>query len=160
MSRFDTPVHRAVREAVTRGTALNRAEVRALREQSESAIRLFKVSIFALLALFVGSLWLGLGLFDPITKVELPVDVPPGVLLGVALASLVFIFLVPVRKIRRHFQYLELLEPSEPGPKKSRANDAAKAYIEQARKDGRTFTVAEVEVLEASREEPADHQAG
>mgnify|MGYP001403132239 CR=1 FL=1 len=152
MNNLNTPIHEAVRQAVARGTALSRAEVRALHEKSELAIRLFKISIFVLLGIFVLSLWLGLGLLDPITQVELPFSVPPGVLLGIGLASLVLIFIVPVRKIRRHYQYLELLEGLEPGPKKSRASEAGKDYIEQARKDGRTFTRAEIEVLEASRD--------
>ncbi|PLY02207.1 MAG: hypothetical protein C0624_09105 [Desulfuromonas sp.] len=147
-----TPVHEAIHQAIERGSALSRAEVRALREKSELAIRLFKISIFVLLGIFVIALWLGLGLLDPVKKVELPFAIPTGVLLGISLASLALIFIVPVRKIRAHFRYLELLEPTEPGPKKSRANDAGKAYIEQARKDGRTFTRAEIEVLEASRD--------
>lgn len=153
MSNLNTPVHQAVRDAIANGTALSRAEVRAQRERSELAIRLFKASIFILLGMFVLSLWLGLGLFDPVKKIELPFPIPPGVLLGIALASLILIFVVPVRKIRSHYRYLELLEPVEPGPKKSRASEAGKDYIEQARKDGRTFTQAELEVLEASRDE-------
>lgn len=153
MRNLNTPVHKTVREAITRGNALSRAEVRALQEKSELAIRLFKASIFILLAIFVISLWLGLGLFDPVQKIELPFTIAPGVLLGIGLACLILIFIVPVRKIRSHYRYLELLAPVDPGPKKSRASEAGKDYIEQARKDGRTFTVAEVEVLEASREE-------
>jgi len=152
MNKYATPVHAAVADALERGSALTRAEVRALKEKSELSIRLFKVSIFVLLAIFVLSIWLGLGLFDPVTKVELPFTIPPGILLGIALISLMIIFIVPVRKIRQHYRYLELLEPSEPGPKKSRASEEGKVYIEQARKDGRTFTVAEAEVLEASRD--------
>jgi len=152
MNKLNTPVHEAVREALARGEALSRAEVRALREKSELAIRLFKISIFVLLGIFVSSLWLGLGLLEPVTKVELPFTIPPGVLLGIGLASLALIFIVPVRRIRAHYQYLELLEGSEPGPKKSHASEAGKNYIEQARKDGRTFTRAEIDVLEVSRD--------
>lgn len=158
MSTLKTPVHQAVQDAISRGEALNRAEVRALHEKSELAIRLHKVSIFALLAIFVCSLWLGLGLLDPIQKIELPFAVSSGVLLSTGLVSLILIFVFPVRKIRSHYRYLELLEPSDPGPKKSRASEAGKLYIEQARKDGRTFTIAEVEVLESTREPVSDHQ--
>ena len=93
-----------------------------------------------------------IGLIDPVMEVNLPVQPPPALMLGIGVISIALIFIFPVRKIRAHYGYLELLESVEPGPKKSRASEAGKNYIEQARKDGRTFTRAEVEVLETSRE--------
>lgn len=153
MSNINTPIHQVVRDAIERGSALSRAEVRALTEKSELSIKLYKVSIFVLLGIFVASLWLSFGLIDPVMEVNLPFQVPPTVLLAIGVICLVLIFIVPVRKIRSHYGYIELLEGVEPGPKKSRASEAGKNYIEQARKDGRTFTRAEVEVLEASRED-------
>ena len=96
---------------------------------------------------------LAFGLIDPVMEVNLPVKLPPALMLGVGVISIALIFIFPVRTIRSHYGYLELLESVEPGPKKSRASEAGKNYIEQARKDGRTFTRAEVEILETSRED-------
>jgi len=154
MDKRMTPVHQAVLAAIERGTPLNRAEIRSLKEKQERAVRLFKLLAFLLLGIFTVVLWIGIGLID-FLQVELPFRIPSAALLAVGAGTLLLSGLAIVA-IRRRYGYLELLEGVEPGPKKSRASDAGKSYIEQARRDGRTFTRAEVEMLESSRDGDGD----
>ncbi len=149
MKNSNTPIHQAVKAAVERGTPLSRAEVRALKEKCEQSVRLFKLLTFVLLGVFTVALWIGIGLID-FLQIELPFHLPSGALLIIGAGSLLLSAVV-ILTIRRQFRYLALLEVVEPGPKKSRASEAGKSYIEQARKDGRTFTRVEIEVLESSR---------
>jgi len=144
MTTLNTPVHQTVREAIARGSALNRAEVRALQEKHELAVKLYKLAF-----------WLLDGIFVVLLFVDLPIDLDNRLRYGLAIFALVLAIVVPLIGIRRHNRCITLLEGVEPGPKKSRANEAGKGYIEQVRRDGRTFTRAELEVLETSRDADA-----
>jgi len=144
MKKLNTPVHQAVRDAIARGSALNRAEVRALQEKHELAVKLYKLAF-----------WLLDGIFVVLLLVDLPITIDMRLRYSLAFVALVLAILVPLIGIRRHNRCLIVLEGVEPGPKKRRADEAGKGYIEQVRKDGRTFTRAELEILEASRSEEA-----
>ena len=141
MRNFKSPAHQAVLAALARGKSLTRSELTALRDKSELTIKLYKLGF-----------WIGLGIFNVILWIDLPIPIPRNILLIIGFMALLAGFGFPIFGIRKHNRCLELLETAEPGPKKSRASDAGKDYIEQAKQDGRTFTRAEIEILEASRE--------
>lgn len=138
-----SPVHRAVEAAIENGGVLTLTEIRQLREKSERILTFSK-----------GSVWAGIAVLNLVLWVELPFPTVVSIALG-ALA-LLYTFSVPIILIREHQPYLPLLERVSPGPKKRRVNEAGQRYMEQVKEQGRSFIVAEVDVLESGDDHGSD----
>ena len=136
------PIHVAVNNAISTGTALTAGDIRNLREKSAQSIKAYKACFWVAIIIFNLAIWVPL----PISKV---------LLIVLAVLSLAIALIVPILGIRKHQKILELLEDSSSGPKKSGAGGARRDYIEQVRKEGRNFVKAEMEALEGSRDSAA-----
>jgi len=132
------PVHKIVADAVDNGTPLTVKDLRELRARSEKAITGVK-----------GFFWGGVIILNLVLWVPLPFD--KTLMIGVAAAIMALAFIIPILGLRKHQKMLALLEASLVAPKPKNASEAGKLYIEKVRKEGRSFVVAEYEVLEGSK---------
>ena len=132
------PIHQTVAEAMDSGTPLTVKDLRELRNRSQKAITNFK-----------GFFWVGVVVLNLVLWVPMPFD--KTLVVGAAAVIMVVAFVVPIIGLRKHNKALALLEASLVAPKPRNASEAGKAYIEQVRKEGRSFVVAEYEVIEGSR---------
>lgn len=132
------PLHITIAEAIDSGTPLTVKDLRELRNRSQKAISRGK-----------GFFWGGVILLNLVLWVPLPFD--KTLVISLAGVIMAFAFVVPILVLRKHQKILALLEASLVAPKPRNASEAGKAYIEQVRKEGRSFVVAEFEVLEGSR---------
>jgi hypothetical protein len=136
------PIHGAVENAIRGGTALTAGDIRALREKSSRAITAFK-------AVF----WIALAVFNLLIWVELPIA--RSLLVALLILAPGVGIIVPMLGIRRQQGLLALLEDASSAPKERRADEPARAYIGQVRKEGRRFVKAEAQVLEEKRNSAA-----
>lgn len=139
MGTDNTAIHQLVNESINSGTALSAGDIRQLKKENEKAVKLYKLVFWIAIAIFNVFLWV-------------PMPIPAVLKMGAAAVSLACAFILPIYGIRKHQKHLSFLEETSPGPKKSRASDAGRAYIESVRREDRPFVKAEVEVLETSRE--------
>lgn len=135
MANRTSPIHQAVANAVARDTALTLRDIRLLREKSERLLLFFK-----------GNIWAAIAVLNLVVWVDLPLSTAQAFLVGVL--AVVYAFTFPIIMIRRHQRYLPLLEKVSTGPKKRRLDAAGQRYVEAVKEQGRSFIVAEVEMLE------------
>lgn len=136
------PIHVAVNHAITTGKALTAGDIRNLREKSVQSIKAYKACFWVAIVIFNLAIWV-------------PLPVGKGLVIALAALSLAIALIVPVLGIRKHQQFLELLEDSSAGPRKSGLRDVGRIYIEEVRKEGRNFVKAEMEALDGSRDASA-----
>lgn len=142
MSHQSSPVHRAVETALANDTALTLRDIRVLREKHERILLFFK-----------GNIWAAVAVLNLVVWVDLPLSTATAFAIGGL--AVVYAFSLPIVMIRRHQRYLPFFEKVSPGPKKRRVDEAGLRYLERVKEQGRSFIVAEVEVLEGPGETPA-----
>ncbi len=130
-------IHRTVQDALSQGRALSRKEILGLREKNRRAITAYKATFWAAIIVFNVLVW-----------VPLPFELNLIARLAIGATCLVVAFIPPIFGIKQHQRRLERLRDSPRGPKKGKAGAEGKTYIENVRKENRTFIIAEVEVLE------------
>ena len=133
----NNPVHAMVEETLRRGEPMSFAQIKELRDRSRGAIRQSKIVFWVLIALVNLLFWV-----PRPAGVDVLWLVIPGVLL-----LLVAVF-YPILNIRNQQRLMFYLEACAAGPKKRRASEEGRAYMEKVKSMGRTFINAELEVLE------------
>ncbi len=132
------PLHNTIAEAIDNGTSLTVKDLREMRAASRKAITGYK-----------GFFWAGIAVLNAILWIPMPFD--KALLISLAVVLMAAAIIVPILGLRKHQKILALLEASTSAPKPKNASEAGKAYIERVRKEGRSFVIAEFEVLEGSR---------
>ena len=140
MNEKTNPVHQIVKDAIDNGRALKAKDILTLRAQSKKASTLFK-TVF----------WVGIVIFNLALWAPLPIQINQSILYGVAFVALVIAMVVPILGLRKHQVNLELLKVSKEMPKKKTASEAGRVYIDQVKKQNRSFVNAEVEALQGSK---------
>lgn len=133
------PIHVAVNDAISSGTALTARDIGSLRKKSAQSIKAYKMLFWAAIVIFNLLIWV-------------PLPISTSLLIALAVLSLATALVGPILGIRKHLRILDLLEESSSGPRKNRVDVSGKAYIEQVRKEGRNFIKAEMEALEGGRD--------
>lgn len=132
-------VYQKMIAAIEQGTVFTRKDLREIRESYQRSVLMFK-----------GCFWLSVALFNLLIWVELPINRELTIALGIL--SLLTALLPPIIGIKTFQKRLYLLEECDESPKKSRASDAGKRYIEGVKAEERPFLRVEFELLEKSRE--------
>ncbi len=137
MAQKTDPIKQLVMDALDGGYALSGEKIQQLREKSTREITTLK-TVF----------WVALGLFNLMVWDPFNVPLSASLRWGVAFGALVVAIVFPIIGIRRHRARLFQLEDSTQGPKRRKANDAGRQYIDRVKKQGRYFIRAEFELLE------------
>lgn len=140
MSEKVNPVQQIVKDAIDKGTALEAKDIRALRAQSKKAVALFK-----------GTFWIGIAVFNLALWAPLPIQISKTVLYVFAFVVLAIALVVPILGLRKHQVSLELLKVTKEVPKKKTASEAGRVYVDQVKKQERPFVNAEFELLEGGK---------
>ncbi len=145
MNSRQTLIHRTVEQALQDGAPLKPKNIRELREKSEGSIRRAKLSF-----------WLAIAVFNLLIWAPAPESLDRSVIIIVGVICIAFAMIYPILGIRKHQKNLFFLQDCSPGPKKRKASDEGRAYIEEVKEQGRSFIGAEVEILEGRELEEAE----
>lgn len=138
MNPHFNPIEQMIHKAITDGSALTIQQIRAQRELSRRAVRQGK-------AIF----WVAIALLNLMVWVQLPIPGLVRVLIG--LFALLTALVAPIVWSKKHQLNLLLLEKSDETPKRRKADEKVKTYIDQVREQGRPYIRAELEALERDK---------
>lgn len=137
MSRREHPVKQMVLEGIAGGYAVSGEQIQQLRARSEKAISFLK-KVF----------WVAIGLFNLMVWYPFPGPISDTLRWTVGLGALLVAIFYPIIGIRRHRGYLNQLEDCARAPKRRKADDSGRQYMDLVKKQGRFFVLAECSVLE------------
>lgn len=140
MSEKIDPITQMVLDAVSGGYAISSESIRQLRAKSEKEITTLK-TVF----------WIAIGMLNIMIWNPFSVSIPESLRWSVALGSLLIATVFPIIGIRRHRRILYRLEDSDRGPKRRKADDAGRRYIDLVKKQARVFIRAEYDVLDGDQ---------
>ena len=137
MAQMINPIVQMVLDGIAGGYAVSAERIEQLRTKSAKEVSLLK-RVF----------WIALGLFNLMVWYPFSTPISETLRWTVGIGALLIALIFPTFGIRRHRGYLEQLADSTQGPKRRKADDAGRKYMDGVKKQGRVFIRAEFVVLE------------
>ncbi len=137
MAQKNHPIKQMVLDAIAGGYAVNRERIQQLRDKSNREISLLK-RVF----------WVALGLFNLMVWYPFSMPIAETLRWTVGIGALLIAIVFPIVGIRRHRGCLAQLEECTQGPKRRKADDLGRQYMDRVKKQGRFFVRAEFQILE------------